>query len=172
MDSIFAEVKPAILAPQWRSFRTKEQFFEPYLVEVKGTNSAKLRADWWLENRRTKWGAWDQECTNLVFQQYIEEKGNTIPKRGSIGGKEPVEMEGLILKVFWPADNLTRACKLLKYDKKGQFWNALYYFDEQEYREYLDTDWAIFPLNVTCPYCEKKVGPRSICPECKSRMTL
>jgi len=174
LGSMFADAKAEILdmleTNAFANFRTREQFFDPYLIEAKATSAAKLRSDWWAENRRTKWGAHGQECIPTPFQKFIEDQGNAIKRLSN--QKDPEDMEGLHVKVYWPADNLTRVCKLLKYNKKGRFFTAFYYFCEEELEEHLDTDWEFFPIVVTCPYCDKKVGPVRICPSCKSKMTI
>jgi len=170
---IFEPVQTALLSlmkfNHWITFKLRSEFFEPYLIEAKGTTISKIKKEWWEQNKKTKWGNVGLPCTNHIFKDYIEETGNTIKRKQDIKNVDPESLEGTKVKVYWPADNLTRACLLLKWNKKHQFFTALYYFDEREYEEDLMTDWRVFKIAVVCTTCNVTTGPTKCCSKCGTK---
>jgi hypothetical protein len=158
----------------WVNFKMKPQYFDPWLHDEKGTSIAKLNAAWWQQNLGNKWGNTGLECTNKVFRKFVEQPGNTVTK-GYIGLKsisDPKNLSNLTVLVYWPADDVTRLCRLHRFDKLNQLFTATYFFNAVDYEEPLDTDWCIHKVEVTCASCREKTGPAKYCEVCGNKLYL
>jgi len=159
------------IVPQIAAFRGSPDF-EAWLLESEAKTPTKLRQDWWIANKHSKWAHIGDKCTNLTFQAYVEFPGNAVVNKTDLLSRDPLTLEDSIVRVFWPADNLTRVCRLMKWQKAKKVFSAFYYFDDMDIEEDLTTDWEPFPVRVGCGGCGAKVGPTKYCSECGEKLVL
>jgi len=158
----------------WVNFKMKNQYFDPWLHDAQGTSIAKLNAEWWDQNKGNKWGNVGEECNNKVFKKFVEQPGNTVtkPHVGLGNISDPRHLETMTILVYWPADDVTRLCRLNRFDKRTQLFTASYFFNGVDYEEPLDTEWCTHKVEVTCASCREKSGPAKYCEVCGNKLYL
>jgi len=142
-DDVQAALRQMMIANYWLVWKM-DSIFEEYIA-TKGKSPEKLREDWLEKNKKTKWLHVGKKAHHVhPYLNYVEEQGNTVVQSCLNRPFEKSELIGQTVKVYWPADKVTRVCQIQKWNAKVNMYSVRYYFDHKRYDEDLQTDWCFF----------------------------